>query len=72
LLLAGAFPGVTCQPFGWTRAGRIPASYPTAQTRRFMGPIADARTDLKVYADCHEDYQITMVNICNLEKYVNA
>jgi len=46
-----------------TRAGRVPASYPTASTRRLMSPIADARTDHKVYADCHRDCRNNDYNI---------
>ena len=30
-----------------------------------MGPIADARTDQEVYADCHGDYRITGVIYIN-------
>jgi hypothetical protein len=59
ILLAGAFPGVTCHSFKWTRVGRIPTSYPTEPSRRLMGPAANARTDPKVYVDCHEDYRIS-------------
>jgi hypothetical protein len=39
-----------------TRAGHVPASYPTASTRRLMGPAANARTDQMVYVDCREDF----------------
>ena len=46
-----------------TRAGRVPASYPTASTRRLMSPIADARTDHKIYADCHRDCRNNDYNI---------
>jgi len=42
-----------------TRVGRVPTSYPTASTRRLMRPAANARTDPKVYVDCHGDYQIS-------------
>lgn len=55
VLLAGVFPGVTWRPWGRTRAGRIPASYPIASTRRLMCPAADARTGSMAYADCRED-----------------
>ena len=50
VLLAGVFPGVTWRPWGRTRAGLVPASYPTASTRRLMSPVADARTGPKAYA----------------------
>jgi hypothetical protein len=56
VLLAGAFPGVTWRPCGRTRVGRVPTSYPTASTRRLMGPAANARTDQMVYVDCREDF----------------
>jgi len=59
ILLAGAFPGVTCHSFKRTRVGRVPTSYPTASTRRWMCLAANARTDPKVYVDCHEDYRIS-------------
>jgi len=55
VLLAGAFPGITWRLCGRTRAGRIPASYPIASTRRLMCPAADARTGSMAYADCRED-----------------
>ena len=42
-----------------TRVGRVPTSYPTEPSRRLMGPAANARTDPKVYVDCHEDYRIS-------------
>lgn len=42
-----------------TRVGRVPTSYPTASTRRLMRPAANARTDPKVYVDCHGDYRIS-------------
>ena len=59
ILLAGAFPGVTCHSFEHTRVGHVPTSYPTASTRRLMRPAANARTDPKVYVDCHGDYRIS-------------
>ena len=55
MLLARVFLGVTWRVLRRSRAGRVPASYPTTSTRRLMSPVADARTDPKVYADCHED-----------------
>jgi len=57
--LSGCSPGVTCHSFKWTRVGRVPTSYPTTSTRRLMRPAANARTDPKVYVDCHEDYRIS-------------
>lgn len=44
-----------------TRAGRVPASYPTASTRKLMGPIADARTDHEVYAAITGIFEITII-----------
>ena len=41
------------------RVGRVPTSYPTASTRRLMRLAANARTDPKIYVDCHEDYRIS-------------
>ena len=66
VLLAGAFPGVTWHPCERTRAGRVPASYPIASTRRLMSPVADARTGQRPmpqsrgFSNC----------ICNINKQV--
>ena len=65
MLLARVFLGITRHFCECTRVGRVPTSYPTTPTRRLMGPIADARTDHKVYADCHRDYRITEVIYIN-------
>ena len=48
-----------------TRVGRVPTSYPTASTRRWMCLAANARTDPKVYVDCHEDYRISAIIYTN-------
>ena len=48
-----------------TRVGRVPTSYPTTSTRRWMRPIANARTDPKVYVDCHGDYRISVTIYTN-------
>ena len=64
-LLARVSLGITWHFCKYTRVGRVPTSYPTVSTRRLMGPIADARTDQKVYADCHRDYRITGIIYIN-------
>ena len=38
VLLAGVFPGVTWRPWGRTRAGRIPASYPISINKKVDEP----------------------------------
>ena len=55
-----------------TRAGRVPASYPTTSTRRLMNPTADARTGRKAYADCRRDCRNTGINIQRDQQEVNA
>ena len=55
-----------------TRAGRVPASYPTTSTRRLMNPTADARTGRKAYADCRRDCRNTGINIQRGLRKVNA
>ena len=55
-----------------TRAGRVPASYPTTSTRRLMNPTADARTGRKAYADCRRDCRNTGINIQRGQQEVNA
>ena len=66
ILLAGVFPGVTWHGFRHTLEQAVsPASYPTTSTRRWMRPIANARTDPKVYVDCHGDYRISITIYTN-------
>ena len=55
-----------------TRAGRVPASYPTTSTRRLMSPTADARTGRKAYADCRRDCRNTGINIQTGQREVNT
>ena len=55
-----------------TRAGRVPASYPTTSTRRLMNPTADARTGRKAYADCRRDCRNTGINIQTGQREVNT
>ena len=55
-----------------TRAGRVPASYPTTSTRRLMSPTADARTGRKAYADCRRDCRNTGINIQRGQQVVNT
>ena len=61
--LSPALPGVRFSKR--TRAGRVPASYPTGPSRKLKGPAANARTDRMVYVDCREDYRITGVIYIN-------
>ena len=68
--LSSALPGTRLGER--TRAGRVPASYPTTSTRRLMCPTADARTGRKAYADCRRDCRNTGINIQRGLRKVNA
>ena len=64
--LSGCSPGVTWHGFRHTLEQAVsPTSYPTTSTRRWMRPIANARTDPKVYVDCHGDYRISSIIYTN-------
>ena len=61
VLLAGVFPGVTWRPWGRTRAGRIPASYPISINKKVDEPRRGCTYGPEGLCRSHEDFRITFL-----------